>query len=109
MSSADGCTFCSIIDDRDGVETLLESESYLCILDAYPVNEGHALVIPKTHVRYLEDVCDTQMFEFLQKALAKVNAIYEPDATTIGVNNGTDAGQTIPTSTGTLSRDTKGT
>ncbi|MEA5442094.1 HIT domain-containing protein [Cyanobium gracile] len=28
---------------------LLENELALCVADAYPVNEGHSLVIPRRH------------------------------------------------------------
>ena len=29
---------------------LLENELALCIADAYPVSEGHSLVIPRSHM-----------------------------------------------------------
>jgi len=39
--------FCAL---EDSGRVLLESELALCIADAYPVSEGHSLVIPRRHV-----------------------------------------------------------
>jgi ATP adenylyltransferase len=43
----DGCIFCAL---EGGEKVLLENELALCIADAYPVSEGHSLVIPRRHV-----------------------------------------------------------
>jgi len=41
-----GCVFCAL--EASG-RVLLENELALCIADAYPVSEGHSLVIPRRH------------------------------------------------------------
>jgi ATP adenylyltransferase len=41
-----GCVFCAL---EGSGRVLLESELALCIADAYPVSEGHSLVIPRRH------------------------------------------------------------
>ncbi|MCP9850844.1 HNH endonuclease [Cyanobium sp. Morenito 9A2] len=38
------------IRQEDSRRVLLENELALCIADAYPVSEGHSLVIPRRHV-----------------------------------------------------------
>jgi len=43
----EGCVFCAL--DGSG-RVLLENELALCIADAYPVSEGHSLVIPWRHM-----------------------------------------------------------
>ncbi|MEY7848547.1 HIT family protein [Natrarchaeobius sp. A-rgal3] len=96
MAKSDECVFYEIIAGEREADVLLESEAHLCFVDAYPVNEGHALVVPKDHVQYLENASDEGMFEFLKTTLEAVNDRYEPDSTTVGVNNGPEAGQTIP-------------
>ncbi|MDJ1432303.1 HIT family protein [Halostagnicola sp. A-GB9-2] len=96
MTESDECPFCEIVRGERESDVLLESADYCCFLDAYPVNEGHALVAPKTHVRYMEDLEDPKLYEFLREALAEVNRRYEPDSTNVGINNGSAAGQTIP-------------
>ena len=42
-----GCVFCAL---EGSGRVLLENELALCIADAYPVSEGHSLVIPRRHV-----------------------------------------------------------
>ena len=42
-----GCVFCAL---EGSGRVLLENELALCIADAYPVSEGHSLVIPRQHV-----------------------------------------------------------
>lgn len=41
-----GCVFCTL---EGSGRVLLENELALCIADAYPVSEGHSLVIPHRH------------------------------------------------------------
>lgn len=96
MSSTDDCVFCDIVDGTRDATVLLESDTYLCFLDKYPVTEGHALVVPKTHVQYLNEVDGNALYKFLERAITKVRRRYEPDGMNIGLNDGPAAGQTIP-------------
>ena len=41
-----GCVSCAL---EGSGRVLLENELALCIADAYPVSEGHSLVIPRSH------------------------------------------------------------
>jgi hypothetical protein len=41
-----GCVFCAL---EGSSRVLLENELAFCIADAYPVSEGHSLVIPRRH------------------------------------------------------------
>ncbi|MDH4405800.1 MAG: HIT domain-containing protein [Cyanobium sp. D14.bin.5] len=43
----EGCVFCAL---EGSGRVLLENELALCIADAYPVSEGHSLVIPRRRV-----------------------------------------------------------
>ena len=96
MNDTDDCVFCGIIDGTRDATVLLETESYLCVLDKYPVTEGHALAVPKTHVQYLNEVDGGALYEFLERAIAEVRQQYEPDAMNVGLTDGPAAGQTIP-------------
>jgi diadenosine tetraphosphate (Ap4A) HIT family hydrolase len=95
MDDANDCTFCEIVDGTRDSENLLETDTYLCFLDKYPVNEGHALVIPKAHVQYLDEAKGSALYEFLERAIEEVHHRYEPDGMNIGLNDGPVAGQTI--------------
>lgn len=90
------CPFCQIVEGEQSAEILLESDDYLCILDEYPVTEGHSLVMPKEHRERLETVEDPNLYGFLESAHSEVKRQFVPDATNIGINNGPEAGQTIP-------------
>lgn len=96
MTDSDECVFCAIVNGECEATVLLETGNYLCFLDKYPVTEGHALVVPKDHIRYLNQADGVKLFDFLQDAVAEVTQRYDPDATNIGINNGPEAGQTIP-------------
>lgn len=91
------CTFCRIVAGELDADIVMETEEFLCLYDQYPVNEGHALVIPKQHVQHVEDCEKTaNFFEFVDSAHEEILDRHDPDATNIGINNGVAAGQTIP-------------
>lgn len=96
MSANDDCTFCDIIDGKREAKILLESDDHICFLDKYPVTEGHAIVVPKTHIQYLEEADGSAIYAFLEEAIVEVRRRHEPDAMNIGLNDGPAAGQTIP-------------
>ena len=50
------CVFCKIINKELSAKVIAENELALAILDIYPVNPGHNLVIPKKHYANLEEI-----------------------------------------------------
>jgi len=50
------CIFCSIAEGKAHSAQLGENKHALAVLDAYPVVEGHSLVIPKKHHRALWEI-----------------------------------------------------
>jgi diadenosine tetraphosphate (Ap4A) HIT family hydrolase len=60
------------------------------------VNEGHALVVPKTHVQYLREANGSRLYGFVERAIEEVRRRFEPEGVNIGLNDGPAAGQTIP-------------
>jgi diadenosine tetraphosphate (Ap4A) HIT family hydrolase len=88
--------FCEIVTEERSATVVLESENYLCILDKYPVNEGHCLTLPKEHIQYLQEDDWKDLSSFLGEAVKEVNDRYDPDAMNVGINDGPEAGQTIP-------------
>ena len=75
-----------------------ESEFAVALLDAFPVAEGHTLVIPKRHVARLFDLSEQEqasvwrMVAWVRSSLAEQ---FGPDGYSVGVNDGVAAGQTI--------------
>jgi diadenosine tetraphosphate (Ap4A) HIT family hydrolase len=88
------CPFC----DLEAPSIMLESDSAVALRDAFPVAEGHTLVIPKRHVASLFDLPEED-----QAAVWKLVAFVrerlidqlKPDGFNIGVNDGAVAGQTV--------------
>ncbi|HSK13148.1 MAG TPA: HIT family protein [Phnomibacter sp.] len=77
---------------------IVGSATTYSIFDKFPVNEGHALIIPKRHVaNYFELTVKEQTAGVLM--LNKVKEIlmekYGPDGFNVGINVGEVAGQTI--------------
>lgn len=90
------CVFCRRLVERD-----IEAENDLCaiIVDRYPVNPGHRLVIPKRHVASYFSLTQEErrsLWEMVDEARNKVEREYRPDGYNIGVNDCAAAGQTIP-------------
>ena len=89
------CPFCNLPQER----VLLETGTTLAFFDAYPVTEGHALVVPKRHVASIFELPPEELAAVWTQVATVRNVIakkYSPDAFNIGVNKGSAAGQTVP-------------
>ena len=94
-----GCIFCSIIDGKTSAHKVYEDDRALAFLDNHPSAPGHTLVIPKAHVRNVEDLSEDDaraVFMALHKVVGGVQEAMNAPASTIGINNGPEAGQEIP-------------
>lgn len=93
--SPDLCPFCSLPPER----VIRSTPLALAFYDLFPVAEGHALVIPRRHVRdYFELTPDEllQCSELLHGLRSDILSV-DPSVTgfNIGANCGADAGQTV--------------
>ncbi|MDP4010996.1 MAG: HIT domain-containing protein [Candidatus Roizmanbacteria bacterium] len=50
------CIFCNIINKKLPSHMMYEDANYCAFLDIFPQVKGHALVIPKKHYRWVNDV-----------------------------------------------------
>jgi len=78
---------------------ILEGENCVAFYDRYPLNEGHALVIPCQPVQSmfeLEEDMQTELWDTVRKVRAILKAKFNPDGFNIGINDGAAAGQTMP-------------
>lgn len=90
------CLFCEL---QSSERVLLRNELAVCIADAYPVTEGHSLVIPCRHVA---DGIDLHQPEWnavsallKQRRLELEKADGSISGFNIGLNSGESAGQTV--------------
>src|SRR4051794_32875599 len=92
-----GCVFCTLpaeTNDRENLIVFRGKESYI-ILNKYPYNNGHVLIVPNVHVANFVEVPDTALTEMnslAKKAMRALDASYQPQGYNIGVNQGEAAG-----------------
>jgi diadenosine tetraphosphate (Ap4A) HIT family hydrolase len=88
------CPFCTLKKSR----ILAESEFAAALIDAFPVTEGHTLVVPKRHVASVFDLSDEEqaaVWKLVAQVRATLTAQLKPDGFNVGVNDGAAAGQTV--------------
>lgn len=95
-----GCVFCTA-GKKKHFDTLCvyQSKNSAVVLNKFPYNSGHVLVIPKTHVDDISKLSKaeyTDLMETLKKATQAVQQAYGPAGVNIGINMGAVAGAGIP-------------
>ena len=91
------CIFCKIASKEIPTKILVETESCIGFLDAFPLAKGHALVIPKKHYEKLQDLptnINIEVFSTVHSLISKVDTL--TGATLVAVHNGKQSGQEIP-------------
>lgn len=96
----EGCIFCHAAEGDDDRESLVlqRGERAFLILNRFPYNNGHFMVIPYVHVPSLEDLDAptlTEMMLLLNRGLAALRATMYPDGFNVGANLGQVAGAGI--------------
>ena len=89
------CIFCNLDPNR---EIIAQNDLALAFFDAFPVNPGHALIIPKRHVADYFDLTEDEvaaMQALLREVKAIVEKCFNPDGYNIGVNVNAAAGQSV--------------
>ncbi|MDR3660139.1 MAG: HIT domain-containing protein [Mycobacterium sp.] len=85
------------LSDEDGLIVARGAQVY-AVLNLYPYNPGHLMVVPYRQVSELEDLTDAESAElmgFTQKAIRVIKAISNPHAFNVGLNLGTSAGGSL--------------
>ena len=91
-----GCVFCEA-PRPPAPDSLVVYEGSLCfvILNLYPYNNGHLMVVPYRHVASFSDLTPDEIAEtglILQRAEIALTEAYQPHGLNIGVNLGKSAG-----------------
>ena len=85
------------MSDDEGLIVARGSLVY-AVLNIYPYNPGHLMVVPYRRVAELEDLTDEESAElmaFAQKAIRVIKAVSRPDAFNVGLNLGRSAGGSL--------------
>ena len=94
-----GCIFCDMIEGKLSCHMIYEDNDCLVILDKYPIDNGHSLVITKKPYEKLTDMNPDEVAKLFSKIPKIANAIIKAtnaDAFSIAQNNGKAAKQIIP-------------
>ncbi|MBM3897735.1 MAG: HIT family protein [Thaumarchaeota archaeon] len=92
------CIFCKIVEGKVPSAMVWQDDDYACFLDKYPMNPGHALVVPKKHYPFLLDMtlpAVGKLFEHTAMIMYAICKVLKPDGVNIGQSNGEVASQTV--------------
>jgi ATP adenylyltransferase len=96
----DGCPFC-VLPERDDVRDALvvaESDHAFVLLNNYPYNPGHAMIIPRRHTGAYTDLGDEELLDHArlkQRTMRALEAAFGPDGVNVGLNLGDASGGSI--------------
>ncbi|MFB6116874.1 HIT domain-containing protein [Halosegnis sp.] len=96
----DGCPFCVLPDRPDARDALVlaRNDHAFVVLNNYPYNPGHAMVVPHHHTgkyRNLETETLTGLARLKQRTFDALETALHPDAFNTGMNLGGPAGGSI--------------
>jgi diadenosine tetraphosphate (Ap4A) HIT family hydrolase len=60
-----GCTFCAIIERVESAVIVYENHHTVVFMDQHPINVGHVLVIPKTHIESFYELAENDFVELM--------------------------------------------
>ena len=96
-SKEKGCFLCRIIKEKKDLKNfvLMRTQKTISLLNIYPYNNGHIMVVPKKHVKSLEQLQPRQIeevFLHVKKTVASLKKAFKPSGFNIGINLGKTAG-----------------
>jgi ATP adenylyltransferase len=93
-----GCVFCSI-PEAEGDRVLTRGKLSYVVLNKFPYNPGHLLIVPIRHVGDLEDLTadeNAELQALMQRSIGALRRTSEPHGFNVGLNLGRIAGAGIP-------------
>jgi len=96
----EGCIFCLKHPEAEDEKHLIlyRSEFSFVIMNLFPYNNGHLMVVPRRHTSSLLSLSEAErndLFELVQKTTGIIDGYYHPDGFNIGMNIGKAAGAGI--------------
>jgi ATP adenylyltransferase len=91
-----GCVFCDALTEADaGPLVLFRGPSCFVVLNLYPYNNGHVLVVPNRHIPSLATATAAELCELMEltrRAELALTEAYSPQGLNMGINLGTAGG-----------------
>jgi len=95
------CLFCGLLSKgKDQKHFIVKRSRYsFAILNLFPYNNGHVMIVPKRHVADLSKLHDREKLDWLKlhdEILAALKKTIKPHGFNVGINMGRIAGAGIP-------------
>lgn len=95
-----GCVFCNAYNTKNDKEkfVLYRSEHSFVIMNLYPYNAGHIMVVPNRHISspiLLTDKEQLDMFQMVNRSLDVIKNVMHPEGFNLGMNINRTAGAGI--------------
>lgn len=96
-----GCLFCSLLREKKDKRNLVlfRSAHHAVILNRYPYNNGHLMIVPKRHIACLSQMNaleKAEFFEVLDHTMKALQKAMKPHGFNLGMNLSDIAGAGIP-------------
>jgi ATP adenylyltransferase len=88
-----GCFFCKKLKEKKDRENLIlyKGEHVFVVMNKYPYNNGHLMIVPRRHYLGLEKLDDKEskeLFDLLRASVKVLKACFRPHGFNIGMNIG---------------------
>src|SRR5579871_198449 len=91
-----GCIFCEAVARAEAEPLVVASGRHVfVILNKFPYNNGHLMIVPKRHVGWLSELQPAELDEVMrltQRAEHVLASVYRPHGFNMGLNLGKPAG-----------------
>ncbi len=99
-SKKEGCIFCTKPGENDDAANYIVHRGTTCfvILNIFPYNNGHVMVIPYRHTASLTDLSPEERLELVdltEITMSAIRDVMRPDGFNVGINFGRAAGAGI--------------
>lgn len=96
-----GCVFCKAWKMKTSFESLVlyKTKNAMVIINKYPYNTGHLMVIPRQHkadMLVLSEKVHLEVTSLIRKSVKVLKKEYKPSGFNVGLNQGAIAGAGIP-------------
>jgi len=99
---SEACIFCTIFAAKETVHQefiLKQTEHVIILLNIYPYNSGHLLILPRMHAAHLEELTKevrTEMMELMTASIVILKEVFQAEGINTGANLGKASGAGIP-------------
>ena len=97
---SNGCVFCNALTDDEAAPLIVfRGATCFVILNLFPYNNAHLMVVPNRHVATLATATSEELTELMmlaRTAEAAISEAYAPHGMNLGINLGKPAGAGVP-------------